>query len=159
LSAEQRCSHPGEGGHEMFNGRCEHDPIAMVIRNAAHSRGLVLVAEDNDGMRKAIDTLLDAAGFSSIAYSSAEALIAGGREDELCVISNIRLPGMSGFELLSKLRERGTPTPVILITAKHTPAARSKAKRSGAAAYFAKPFQGSALLEVIDGLALSRGSK
>jgi FixJ family two-component response regulator len=144
----------------MFNGRFDHDSIHMVIRNAAHSRGLVLVVEDNDGMREAIDALLDAAGYSSIGYSSAEALIAGGRiGEELCVISDIRLRGMSGFELLSELGERGTSTPVILITAKHTPAARSKARRSGATAYFAKPFQGGALLEVIDGLALSRGFK
>ena len=132
----------------------------MVIRDHPHSRGLVLVVEDNDGMRQAIDNLLDAAGFSGIAYSRAEDLFAEGRiDDALCVISDIKLPAMSGFELMTALRERGTPTPVILITAIDGPATRSKARRHGAAAYLAKPFPGSALLGAIEGVIGLESSK
>jgi FixJ family two-component response regulator len=124
----------------------------MVIRDEAHSRGLVLVVEENEGMRRAIDNLLDAAGFSGVAYASAEALIAGGQvEDGVCVISDIKLPGMSGFDLLTELRGRGTP--VILIAAHGGARTRSKAKRRGAAAYLEKPFAGSALLAAVESVA------
>src|SRR5690242_12317193 len=79
----------------------------MVIRDGVHSRGLELVVEENEGMRQSIDKLLDAAGFSGITYSNAEDLIAGGRfDDAVCVISDIKLPGRSGFDLLSQLRMR-----------------------------------------------------
>ena len=123
----------------------------MVIRDDARSRGLVLVVEDNEGMRQAIDQLLDAAGFSGIAYSSAEDLIAAGRvDDAVCVITDIKLPAASGFELLTQLRARGGGTPVILISAKNTAAIRNKARRSGAAAYLAKPFPGNELIAAIE---------
>ena len=113
----------------------------MVIREDARSRGLVLVVEDNEGMRQAIDKLLDAAGFSAIAYASAEDLVAGGRVDEaVCVISDVRLPATSGFNLLTQLQARGAGLPVILISAKDSTAKRTKAMSSGAAAYLSKPF-------------------
>ena len=129
----------------------------MVIREDAHSRGLVLVVEDNELMRDAIDNLLDAAGFSGIAYASAEALLAGARVDDgVCIVSDVRLPGISGFELSTRLRAGGTQTPVILIAARDGRAERSKARRCGAAAYLAKPFTGSALLQAIDGVAVFR---
>ena len=131
----------------------------MVIRGDAHSRGLVLVVEDNDGMRQAIDNLLDAAGFSGITYSAVEELIAEGRvDDALCVISDINLPATSGFELLSELRARGA-APVILISANDTLEMRNKAKCCGAAAYLAKPFPGSELLAAIEQIAESARTK
>jgi FixJ family two-component response regulator len=123
----------------------------MVIRDHAHSRGLVLVVEDNEGMREAIDKLLDAAGFSAIAYSSAEDLVTDGRVDEaVCVISDVRLPATSGFDLLTQLHARGAGLPVILISAKDTTAKRTKAMSSGAAAYLAKPFPGTELIAAIE---------
>ena len=132
----------------------------MVIRDNAHSRGLVLVVEDNEGMRQAIDKLLDAAGFSGIAYSSAEDLIAAGRvDDAVCVISDIKLPATSGFDLLTQLRARAAGTPVILISAKDTTAIRNKAKRFGAAAYLAKPFPGNELITAIERIMESARSR
>ena len=125
----------------------------MVIRDDAHSRGLVLVVEDNEGMRAAIDNLLDVAGFSGICYSSAESLIAEDRMKEaLCVICDINLPAMSGFEFQAVLNSRNVDLPIIFIAAKDTLAVRNKAKRCGAA-FLAKPFPGSALLAAIESVA------
>jgi FixJ family two-component response regulator len=116
----------------------------------------VLVVEDNECMREAIENLVEVAGYSAFSYASAELLIAGRRvEKALCIICNIRLPAMSGFELIKTLRTRATRTPVILITADGTPGLRSKAKRSGAAAYLAKPIGGSALLEAIESVVVA----
>jgi two-component system response regulator FixJ len=114
--------------------------------------GKVLVVEDDDSMREAIETYLGAAGIETSMYTSAEALLAGSANaGAACVVSDLKLPGMSGLELLAELRSRGGWPPVILITAHDTPALRAEAERQGAAAYLAKPFLGSTLLAAIEG--------
>jgi FixJ family two-component response regulator len=115
--------------------------------------GRVLVVEDDEGMREAIETLLDAAGYGCTAYPSAEALLAGACVDgALCLITDLKLPAMSGLALLAELRTRGANLPVILITAHDAQGMREDAARHGAAAYLAKPFLGTALLAAIDDL-------
>jgi FixJ family two-component response regulator len=118
---------------------------------ATGSHGKVLVVEDDDSMREAIESLLDAAGVDSVMYASAEALLADGGSAyaAACVVSDLKLPGMSGLELLRELRSRGTRPPVILITGHDSQALRAEATRQGAVAYLAKPFLGSALLTAI----------
>lgn len=111
---------------------------------------VVLVVEDDEGMREAMDSLLGAAGFAPVIFECAESLLAGDAIDgATCVVSDIRLPAMSGLELLATLRARGVRTPVIVITAHDTPETRSEAARLGAAAYLPKPFLGSDLLAAI----------
>lgn len=115
---------------------------------------VVIVVDDDQGMREAIESLLIAAGFSPIVYESAEAMLAADVDpDTLCVISDVHLPGMSGLELIGELRARGWRQKVIVITGYDSPAGRREAERLGAAGYFAKPFAASALLAVINGLA------
>jgi len=117
---------------------------------AVGAGGTVLVVEDDDGMREAIERLLVAAGFGCVAFASADALLARGVDaDSACVISDLRLPGMSGLELLAMLRERKIALPFILITAHDTPGLREKATSSGAAAYLPKPFRGTKLLDAV----------
>lgn len=116
----------------------------------------VLVVEDDDGMREAIESLLDAAGFETATYASAEAMLAGGAVDgAMCIISDFKLPAMSGLELLTAIRRRMAPIPLILVTAHDSPGVRDQAERLGAAAYLAKPFQGGALLAAIERIARS----
>ena len=112
--------------------------------------GLVSVVEDDDSMREAMGRLLNAAGFGCATFTSAEALLAGvGEKDFACVISDLKLPGMSGLELLAALRERHLSPPFILITAHDAPGLREEAARCGATAYLAKPFRGTALLKAV----------
>jgi FixJ family two-component response regulator len=112
--------------------------------------GMVLVVEDDDSMREAIERLLNAAGFESTVYASADALLAHGVDaNSACVISDLRLPGMSGFELLAALRERKLSLPFILITAHDVPGLHEKATACGAAAYLPKPFRGTKLLDIV----------
>jgi FixJ family two-component response regulator len=135
--------------------------VVEIVRQAANKRsemvtgprGVVLVVEDDASMRDAIERLLGEAGYTTAGYASVEGLLAGGGiGSALCIISDITLPAMSGFELIGELRARGLPTPVILITAYDSAAVRSEAKLQGATAYLAKPFMGSALLVAIDGV-------
>jgi len=110
----------------------------------------VLVVDDDESMREAIERLLDAAGFEPIAYASAEAALAeGAGRDAVCVISDLKLPAMSGLELLAELRARGQQQPLILITAYDAPGRGEDAMRRGAAAYLVKPFHGTALLAAV----------
>jgi FixJ family two-component response regulator len=110
----------------------------------------VLVVEDDASMREAIERLLGVAGFPSIAYSSGEALLAGGSgEGAACVVCDLRLPAMSGLELLTELRARGWRGALILITAYDEPGLAEEARRLGAAAYLVKPFHGTALLAAV----------
>ena len=112
--------------------------------------GRVLVIEDDEGMREAIESLLNAAGYETTPYASAEALLAAGPpEDARCIVSDIRLPEMSGLDLIGALRARGACPPVILVTAHDSPAMRSAAGQHGAAAYLPKPFGRGELLAAI----------
>jgi len=109
------------------------------------------VVDDDQSMREAIESLLDAAGIANTGYASAEALLAiGAIDDALCVISDIKLPAMSGIALLDTLRERSPKLPVILITAHDARGVRDSAIHHGAAAYLPKPFSGRALLDAIE---------
>ena len=112
----------------------------------------VLVVEDDASMQKAIDRLMCAAGFVTAVYTSAEDLLAalpsGG---DLCVISDLKLPAMSGLELLAELRRRSWPHPLILITAHDSAGIRQRAEESGVAAYLPKPFLGTALVAAVRG--------
>jgi DNA-binding response OmpR family regulator len=107
----------------------------------------VVVVEDDAGMRNAIDELLRVAGFEVTTFASGEELLRAVPE-AACLVIDLQLPGVSGFELYERVRRVGEP-PVVFITAHDTPIARSRAERLGAAAYLNKPFGGRELVEVV----------
>lgn len=110
----------------------------------------VLVVEDDRSMREAIERLLGAAGFEPAAYASGESLLDDATAPEpACVVCDLKLPGISGFDVLAALRDRDAHTPVIVITAFDTPGLREEAMQRGAAAYLVKPFLGTTLIEAI----------
>lgn len=110
----------------------------------------VVVVEDDDGMRKALDRLLRAAGYQPLLFSSAEALLGTDAADGAeCLVLDIHLPGLSGLELQRRLTASGHESPVIFITAQDDDAAREEARQLHCLAYFRKPFEGAALLEAI----------
>jgi FixJ family two-component response regulator len=115
---------------------------------------VVLVVEDDEGMREAIENLLEVAGFSSVLYSSAEAMLADhSSERRLCVIADVNLPAMSGLALLAELGQRSWHPPFIIITADESASTRREATRLGAEAYLTKPFPSLALLTAINAIA------
>jgi FixJ family two-component response regulator len=115
---------------------------------------VVLVVEDDEGMREAIDQLLSVAGFTAVSYGSAEALLADQAIDRpLCLVSDLNLPAMSGLDLLKELSRRGLRIPVIIITAYGSPSIRQEAAQLGVSAFLVKPFPSAALLTTIDTIA------
>lgn len=119
--------------------------------------GQVLVIDDDDSTLRALQRLLETAGLPSAGYESAEQVLASDAyDDAACVVSDQRLPGMSGLELLAALRARNVTSPFILITANDSPRVRAEAGARGAT-YLAKPFLGAELLDAIE--AATEGSR
>jgi FixJ family two-component response regulator len=115
---------------------------------------VILVVEDDDSMREAIENLLGVAGFSAVVYESAEAMLAQDTDERpLCVISDLNLPAMSGLDLLAELHRRSWRVPFIIITAYDSESTRQEAARRGAIAYLPKPFPSIALLSAIESVA------
>jgi FixJ family two-component response regulator len=122
----------------------------MVVNGGAMTATRVIVIDDDDSMRTALQRLLMAAGFGVAGYASAEAFLRDEPDPGAdCVVCDQNLPAMSGLELLDAVRTRRRNAALILITAFDSPGLRQRAMREGAAAYLTKPFAGSALIDVL----------
>ena len=111
----------------------------------------IVVVDDDPGMNQGIERLLKAAGYRTVTFPSAEQLLEAGAADNAdCLILDIHLPGISGFELRRILHQNGSDAPVIFITAYDDPASKAEAVRAGASGYFTKPFPGQTLLTSIN---------
>jgi FixJ family two-component response regulator len=117
----------------------------------------IVIIDDDDSMRKALQRLLAAAGFQPIAYDSSEAFLEDGPEIRSgCIVCDQNLPAMPGLELLQVMRNRQEAVPFILITAFDSPGLAARALSDGAIAYLVKPFAGFELIEAIrEAIALS----
>lgn len=110
----------------------------------------IVVVDDDAGMNQALERLLNAAGYQAVTFSSAEALLeANVASTAACLVFDIHLPGLSGFELHHQLAKIGAKSPVIFITAYEDPAAQARAQDVGAVGYFTKPFPRQILLAAI----------
>jgi FixJ family two-component response regulator len=111
---------------------------------------LVVIVDDDDSMRGALQGLLKAVGLPAIAFASAEEFLDSGRQFETaCLIADIRMPGMSGLELQAQLNAERCRIPTIFITAHGDSRMRMQALREGAVEFLAKPFDDVALLESV----------
>lgn len=111
---------------------------------------MVAVIEDDQSYRAAVQRLLKSAGLPVQSFDSAEAFLNSGRQHETgCLIADIRMPGMSGLELQSKLNSDRCPIPTIFITAHGDEKIRLQAMRGGAVKFFTKPFDCETLLEAV----------
>jgi len=112
---------------------------------------VLIVVEDDDGLRPALERVLAAGGFDTKSFICAEALLdAGIATSAACLVIDIRLPGISGFELLRRLDAEGARPPTILISAQDDMGTRKRVQDSGAAAFLAKPFLGSTLIAAVN---------
>lgn len=113
----------------------------------------IVLVEDDGAMRQALRRVLSGSGFTIRTFESAEALLtelngAPWWPAARCCISDVRLPGISAFELYRDLALRGAMAPWIIITAHDAPSVREQAERIHAA-YLMKPFEGRTLLSMV----------
>lgn len=108
---------------------------------------MVVVVDDEESVRKAVQRLLTAAGLTVESYASAEDFLKSGQLNTTgCLVADIRMPGMSGLDLLAELNRKHLPIPTILITAHGDENLRMQAMRAGAVKFLSKPVDGSILL-------------
>ena len=116
----------------------------MVIQNKTK---FVVIVDDDDSMRSAVQDLLEAVGLPAQGFASAEEFLKSGKQHQTaCLIADIRMPGMSGLELQAKLNAEHCRIPTIFITAHGDAKMRMQALRAGAVEFLAKPFDDEALL-------------
>ena len=111
---------------------------------------MVAIVDDDDLMRSALEGLLQAVGLAAQAFASAEEFLKSGQQRQArCLITDIRMPGMSGLELQAHLNAERCKIPIIFITAHGDEKMRMQALRAGAVEFMAKPFDDEALLESV----------
>jgi DNA-binding NtrC family response regulator len=108
----------------------------------------VLVVEDEEKLRRVVQLQLQSAGFDvDQAGSAEEALRFADRAD--LIITDLKLPGMDGLQLISALRRQNSQTPVVVITAFGSVETAVEAMKSGAADFVTKPFSLDHLLSIV----------
>ena len=114
------------------------------------SDDLIYVIDDDEAMRDSMTFLLEADGHRIRAFESAAAFLASeDAETPACIVTDVRMPGMTGLELLRELRARGVDAPVIVITGHGDVPLAVEAMKGGAADFLEKPFDDDALLATI----------
>ena len=114
------------------------------------SRPLVAIVDDDQSLRDATSNLLQAAGFSTATFADAESFLQStGGPRAACLVTDMRMPGMSGVQLHQHLVASGAPIPTVLITAYASDAARARAREAGIVCCLAKPFAPDELLECV----------
>lgn len=118
---------------------------------------IVHVVDDDPAVRDSLRLLLKTERFSVLAHASARDFLAVVSPDETgCVVTDVRMPEKSGFELLADMKALRIGLPVIVITAHADVPLAVRAIKAGAVDLLEKPFDGEALLKAIR-LALNRG--
>jgi len=111
---------------------------------------IVHVIDDDEALRHSLVFLLQTAGLSVKSHASAtDFLEALAGADLGCIISDVRMPGMTGIELLRRLKELGFGVPVIVITGHGDVPLAVEAMKFGAADFLEKPFDDEVLLESV----------
>ena len=109
---------------------------------------IVAIVDDDESVRRALLGLLKAVGLQAKAFASAEEFLDSGQQhNTACLVTDIRMPGMSGLDLQARLNSQNCRIPTIFITAHGDANMRMQALRAGAVEFLAKPFSDDVLLD------------
>lgn len=107
---------------------------------------LVHVIDDDDGLRDALAFLLDVNGIRARFYASANAFLEALPVEEGCILTDVRMPGLTGLELVRELSSRGSATPVIVMTGHADVPLAVEAMKAGVVDFIEKPFDDERLI-------------
>jgi two-component system, LuxR family, response regulator FixJ len=111
---------------------------------------LVHVVDDDQAMRQSLEFLLDSAGFEVRLYESAKPLLDALESlSRGCVLTDIRMPGVDGLELLRRIQANGKAVPVIVMTGHGDVPLAVEAMKLGAHDFVEKPFEDESLLTAL----------
>jgi FixJ family two-component response regulator len=112
---------------------------------------MIAIVDDDEAVRASIANLIRSLGFHADPFASGEELLRSHRlDDTCCVITDMRMPGMTGLELQGLLLARRRTMPIIFINAYPEERTRRDALAAGALGFFGKPFDGAALIHCIE---------
>ncbi len=115
-----------------------------------NKKKLVYVIDDDESMRRAFQLLFLSADFDVHVFRSAEKFLeTASFSEHSCIILDMRMPGMTGLELLKELASRKIGIPVIGVSAYDDAPTRDLARALGAVAFFSKPVDDRALIDAI----------
>lgn len=111
---------------------------------------VVHIVDDEEAVRKSLAFLLSMSGFAARAHESATAFLAVAPSlSNCCLVTDLRMPDMSGVDLLKRLREQNTMLPAIVISGHGDVPMAVEAMKAGAMDFIEKPFEDEVLLEAI----------
>lgn len=114
-------------------------------------RGRVYVIDDDDAMRDSLDFLLSSANFHVSLFESASNFLDALPAIEFgCVVSDVRMPGIDGIELLKRLKASGSLFPVVIMTGHGDVPLAVEAMKLGAMDFLEKPFEDDRLIGMIE---------
>ncbi len=123
---------------------------SQTSRQVSGIEPTVFVVDDDAAVCEALQFLLSSARLPVRTFPSAEAFLESISTDQAgCLVLDVHLPGMSGFELQARLSERRSNLLVIFMTGKDTKASRDRASKTGAFGYVGKPLDDEILLPLI----------
>jgi FixJ family two-component response regulator len=119
--------------------------------NAGSARHIVAAVDDDFRVRESIESLVASAGHTPLVFASAEEFLQSeAPESAVCLITDVRMPGIDGLELQRRVRLKYPRLPVIFITAHYDNETRQRALSQGAAGFLYKPFDAVDLLGAIE---------
>jgi FixJ family two-component response regulator len=111
----------------------------------------VAIVDDEESVRRALKRLLRSAGMEVETFSSGSAFLEAARAQTVaCVVLDLHMAGLSGFETQARLLRLGKWVPVIIMTGHDAPDSRTRALAGGAVAYLLKPVDGQLLIDTIE---------
>jgi two-component system response regulator FixJ len=113
-------------------------------------RGKVYVIDDDEAMRDSLQFLLGAADFDVVLFESAQHFLDALPADFGCVVSDVRMPGIDGIELLRRLKSSRSALPVLIMTGHGDVPLAVEAMKLGAVDFLEKPFEDDRLIGMID---------
>lgn len=128
---------------------CDNPPMRNPGSSVQAERAISIV-EDDESLRTALVGLLRSMAHDAHGYATAEEFLAADEGEIDCVITDIHLPGMTGIEMMRRLRERGDAVPVIVVTARDEKRLLAEARAGGALCLLRKPFETQDLLDCLE---------
>lgn len=130
--------------------------IGPSRRSMSRRPPLIAVVDDSESVHKALRRLLRSAGFDVETFSSGSTFLESMRSQAPdCLVLDLHMPDVSGFDVLAHVAGGAPAMPVVVITGHDSPESRSRVLREGGSAYLCKPIDDKLLLEAI-GAAMDR---
>jgi FixJ family two-component response regulator len=121
---------------------------------------VISIVDDDEAVRLALRSLVRSLGYVSKVFASAEEFLESSHLNETsCLISDVQMPGMNGIELQCRLKKLDCGTPVIFVTAFPDERSRARAFEAGAIGFLEKPFEGRAIIKLIEMALRSDGER